>query len=366
MRQSELIVALLTAIYAVRASPLRPRDIYNPLDPLKSVASELFGFTTAISALESAKQTQATVSASSTPSADSPTVSGQTSTAQTNTVSSDAVSSTINSGTGPVTITATETRLSSGSASHTNTASNSALLNTATTLSGGSLSTSSGSTSAPNGVVPTTTESSGSSHTGTSSNPGSSSGSGSGPGSGGNAGSGSTSADSTGGSGLSPGEIAAAVILPVLALAAILFLLFRFCDPLRERYTAWRQERIERSAYRRALDDPILSFGIHQQNGRDLDGLGMGDVEQLVRPLSFGFRNPQRQIPSIRRKPLNWDPARVGGQGASSIGMALPMPTGHRPRSLSEISEVSDISSDAEARYQDARSNQPSPEGIIS
>ncbi|KIY00898.1 uncharacterized protein Z520_03564 [Fonsecaea multimorphosa CBS 102226] len=368
MRQRELLVSLLTTICAVRAIPLQPRDGYNPLGPLKSVASELLGFTTAISGLESsAQQTQTTLSASSTDSTGSVAATGQASTAQTNLVPSDAASSTTNSRTGTVTVTATDTQSSTGSVSPTNAASNSVLLNTATTTSAGVLSTSPGSpgsTGAPIGVVPTTTESSGSSHTSTGSGPGSSSGSG--PGSGGNTGTGSTSADSAGGAGLSPGEIAAAVILPVLALAALLFLLFRFCNPLRERYSVWRQERLERSAYRRALDDPILSFGMHQQNGRGLDGLGMGDVEQLVRPLSFGFRHPQRQYPSIKRKPLNWDAARIGGQGASSIGMAIPGPIGQRPRSLSEMSGVSDVSSDAEGRYQDARSNQTSREGIIS
>ncbi|KIW95704.1 uncharacterized protein Z519_04289 [Cladophialophora bantiana CBS 173.52] len=362
MCRVEFLLSLLASLCAVRAIPLHPRDISNPLDPLKSVASELLGFTTALSGIESAKQTQTNPSASSTPSGRSSAASGQASTAQSNLVSSDAPLSTTNKGTGSITVSATGSQLSTGGVSPTTPSSNSALLSATTTAPTSLLATSPSSTGDPIGVVPTTTESIGSSRTSTSSGPGSSSGSGSGGGSG----SDSTSANSAGGTDLSPGEIAAAVILPVLALAAILFLLFRFCKPIRERYSAWRQERLERSAYRRALDDPVLAFGMRQQNGRGLDGLGMGEVEQLVRPLSFGFRNPQRQFPSIRRKPLDWDAARIGGQGASSIGMAIPMPVGQHARNLSEISEASDSSGDAEARYQDARSNQVSPEGMVS
>ncbi|OQV04073.1 hypothetical protein CLAIMM_09019 isoform 1, partial [Cladophialophora immunda] len=128
MRKRELLVSVLTAICAVRAIPLQPRDIYNPLDPLKSVASELLGFTTAISALESsAKQTQTALSASSTRTAGSVAASAQASTAQTNLASSDAAVSTIKSGTGTVTVTATDSQLSTGSVSATNAASKSAL-----------------------------------------------------------------------------------------------------------------------------------------------------------------------------------------------------------------------------------------------
>ncbi|OAL38271.1 hypothetical protein AYO20_02330 [Fonsecaea nubica] len=348
MRRVEFLLPLLTVNCAVRAVPLQ-RDIYDPLLPLKSVASEIFGYTTAISGPESSiERTQTALSASSTPSADSPATSTQSSNTQTDLT-----------GTGSVTVTLSNTQLSTGSPSPTNAASNSAV-GTATTTPTGILSSSPGSTVAPISVVPTTTESSGSSPTDAGSDPGSNSGSG------GNSGSGSTSADSTSGSGLSPGEIAAAVILPVIASAALLFLVFRFCKPLREKFQAWRQERLDRSAYRRALDDPVLAFGMRQQSDRGSNGFRVSDEDQSARPLSFGFRNPQRQYPSIKRKPLTWDAARIGGQGASSIGMAIPMPLGHRPRSLSEISEVSDISSDGEARYEDARSNQVSPEGILS
>ena len=77
-------------------------------------------------------------------------------------------------------------------------------------------------------------------------------------------------------------------------------------------------------------------------------GIGIRDVEQLMRPLSFGFQTPQRQ--RIRRKPLNWDATRLGAEDISAIGMAVPMgEDGHR-RSGSESSD--DISN---VRYEDAR-----------
>jgi hypothetical protein len=159
------------------------------------------------------------------------------------------------------------------------------------------------------------------------------------------------------------------VILPVLALLALLFLLFRYNKSLREKYSTWNQTRLERSAYRRALDDPILSFGMRQQ---DNQGLGMGDVEQLIRPfrpLSFGFSNPRRPFPRQQRKPLQWDPSRVGGDTASAIGMAVPLPAGQHSRSVSEVSEDSDIYGGEDrpgSRYQDARANQVSPESALS
>lgn len=110
---------------------------------------------------------------------------------------------------------------------------------------------------------------------------------------------------------------------------------------------------MEKHAYRRALDDPVLSFGIREK------GLGLGDVEQLMRPLSFGFQAPP-QRPGIKRKPLNWDATRLGSDGISAIGMAVPMGGEHR-RTASDSSEDEDT-----ARYQDARSNQVSPEARIS
>lgn len=82
-------------------------------------------------------------------------------------------------------------------------------------------------------------------------------------------------------------------------------------------------------------------------------GIG-GDVEQLVRPLSFGFQQPQ--VESVRRKPLNWNAASLGSGGAAAIGMAVPMGDSRREyehrRAMSDISEESDITS----RYEDARS----------
>jgi len=86
-------------------------------------------------------------------------------------------------------------------------------------------------------------------------------------------------------------------------------------------------------------------------------GLGMGDVEQLMRPLSFGFQTPQRQ--RIRRKPLNWDAARLGAEDIPAIGMAVPLgDEGHR-RSGSDGSD--DISN---ARYEDTREDPEEPHAL--
>jgi len=98
-----------------------------------------------------------------------------------------------------------------------------------------------------------------------------------------------------------------------------------------------------------------MSFG----GGEKGRGLGLGDVEQLMRPLSFGFQTPQR--PGIRRKPLNWDAARIGGDGISAIGMALRL-SGHaghagrdgHGRSMSAISEGS-----GNARYEERLDSEP-------
>ncbi len=101
-------------------------------------------------------------------------------------------------------------------------------------------------------------------------------------------------------------------------------------------------------------------------------GLGIGDVEQLIkpaRPISFGFSNPRRPFPKQPRKPLNWQASRVGGNTNSAIGMAVPLTSGQHTRNESEVSEDSDIYGGDDrpaSRYQDARSNQVSPEGVTS
>ncbi|ETI22731.1 hypothetical protein G647_06807 [Cladophialophora carrionii CBS 160.54] len=374
----ELLTLLLAFTRcAVRSAPLQSRDIYNPLDPLKSVASELLSFTTAFSGPDSTgKQSGATPAASLTDTQQSSAASADTSGTQNVLISTGTAQASGSAGTGSITISGTATQLSTGGVSPS--ASNEPI---STTVSAGSATSSPGSNAASSGVVPTTTGSVGASTTGTSpgsgssSGPGSSSGgsSGAGSGSGSASGSGSdsssSSAASTSSASLSPGEIAAVVILPVLALFALLFLLVRYNKRVREKYSAWNQARVERAAYRRALDDPVLSFGMRQQNN---PGLGMGDVEQLIRPfrpLSFGFSNPRRPFPRQQRKPLEWDPNKVGGDTASAIGMAVPLPAGQHSRSASEVSEDSDIYGGDDrpgSRYQDARSNQVSPDNVIS
>lgn len=145
----------------------------------------------------------------------------------------------------------------------------------------------------------------------------------------------------------------------MLALLVLLFLLFRYNKPLREKFSAWRQQRLEKSAYRRALDDPVLSFGMRQSGN---PGLGIGDVQSLIRPLSFGFSNPRRPFPKVQRKPLNWDAAQIGDNGSTAIGMAVPMPFTQHSRSGSESSETSEdtdiYGGDERARYQDVQSHQ--------
>jgi hypothetical protein len=147
---------------------------------------------------------------------------------------------------------------------------------------------------------------------------------------------------------LSPGEIAAAVILPVSALLLTLCLLFGFCQPLRKRYTTWRQTRLERSAYRRALDDPVMSSFSLPRHSRGR--LGMDSL--INRPLSFGFSRPAAQ--RIERKPLNWDASRIGENGILGIGVAVPLGAAHErehgshsrthshARTMSSISERSE------------------------
>ncbi|EXJ58294.1 hypothetical protein A1O7_05719 [Cladophialophora yegresii CBS 114405] len=386
----ELLTLLLVFTrYAVRSAPLQHRDIYSPLEPLKSVAGDLLGFATAFAGPDSTgKQFGATPAASLTDTQQTPAASAGTSGTQNVFISTATTQATGNSGTGSITISGTATQLSTGGVSPSS--SGDAILSGAatTTDSAGSANSSPGSNEASNGVIPTTTGSIGASSTGTSSGSGSNSGPGSASGSGSSSG-GSSGAGSGSGSGsgsdspsspasttstsLSAGEIAAAVILPVLALLALLFLLFRYNKRLREKHSTWNQTRLERAAYRRALDDPILSFGMRQQNN---PGLGMGDVEQLLRPLrplSFGFSDPRRPFPRQQRKPLQWDPSRVGGNTASAIGMAVPLPAGQHSRSASEVSEDSDIYGGggddrpgSRSQYQDARPNQVSPDNATS
>jgi hypothetical protein len=151
------------------------------------------------------------------------------------------------------------------------------------------------------------------------------------------------------------------VILPILALLALLILLFRYNKPLRDKFQTWQQQRREQSAYRRALNDPVLSFGM-RQNG--VQGLGIGDVEALIqtkkpRPLSFGFSNPRRPFPRQQRKPV---PA---GSDAAGIGIAISEPPGQHSRTISEVSEDSDIYGGDDrpaSRYQDVNSDPVSPE----
>ncbi|EHY59981.1 uncharacterized protein HMPREF1120_07956 [Exophiala dermatitidis NIH/UT8656] len=200
--------------------------------------------------------------------------------------------------------------------------------------------------------LPSSSRSGGGSSSGSVSGSGSTSGPGPGSGSGSGSGTGSkpSTAETSSSSGLSPGEIAVSVILPIVALIAILFLCFRYMTPLRKRFTSWRQERLERRTYRRALDDPVLSFGVREKGL----GLGLGDVEQLARPLSFGFQRPQPQRQgTVLREPLGWDGSRLvrGSDRISAIGMAVPMGSDHRRTE----SESSDESLGEEARLNQSR-----------
>jgi len=249
-------------------------------------------------------------------------------------------------------------------------------------------------TGASNSASPANTSGGGSSPDSTSGGGGSngdgSDGRGGGDGNGGGSGSGSgsdTQNRGSGSSGLSQGELAAVILLPILALLALLFLLFRFYPPLWERFTAWRHERNERGEYKRALDDPVGVFAIKHR--RRSTGLSLPDMQSIMRPLSFGFTQPKPQ--TIKRKPLNWDANHIGTNGFSSIGMAVPSSTGAadgaangghqrnesevsavtrtnsgnvaappgRPRTDSDASSVSSISSAEESTgFVDARTSQ--------
>ncbi|EXJ92809.1 hypothetical protein A1O3_01363 [Capronia epimyces CBS 606.96] len=324
----------------VHAIPVQRRQILNPLDSLNSVASEIFGVATA---LAGPKPSVNTATASTTPSAETPppsTANTQTSTLQSS-IQPLGPSTTATAQTVSVPLSGTATQVSTGPDGIS--ASSSGFLASAATDSAGLVATSSGSSGTAVSIVsivPTTT--SNSSPASSSSSPGSGSDSGSGSGSGSGSSTDSSPTDSQTSGGLSPAETAVTVIFPVLALIGIAFFLWRYCPPLRRRYTDWRQQRLEHRAYRRALDDPVLSFGVREKGL----GLGMGDVEQLMRPLSFGFQTPQRQ--GIRRKPLNWDAGRVGADGISAIGMAVPM--GEHSRTGSQSSEESHAT-----RYEDGR-----------
>ncbi|KAK6379672.1 hypothetical protein LTS17_005744 [Exophiala oligosperma] len=166
---------------------------------------------------------------------------------------------------------------------------------------------------------------------------------------------------------LSTGEVVVAVILPVFGLLVALFLLLRFCPPFNKKYREWRQKRLNRSAYRRALNDPLMSF--HPRS-------------RIPRPFSFGFSTPST-TQQIESRPLNGAAAartndsgsrsqrqnnKTNGSTGGAIGVAVPMPVsgksrhGHN-RSISHARTMSSISEESEGLYEDARSERgQSPE----
>ncbi|KAI1627267.1 hypothetical protein EDD37DRAFT_662984 [Exophiala viscosa] len=343
MFRLDLLLLLQLTCCAAHAIPVRHRDILSPLNPLKSVASELASIVTAPGSRITTTADTTTLSIAQVP----PTSTAQSSALETSASSIETITSTQNGGSNTVAVTTSGSVLESSTPSGTtaqfltasdfSTSSSAISPSSPAVESTGTHNGSTGSSRIANSVVPTVTHASASSSTGS---PASATASGSG--SGGGSGSGSTSATVKRSSNLSPGELAAVVILPVLALLAVLFLVVRFCPPVRKQYGYWRQQQREDRAYRRQLDDPVMSF----------NGLGLGDVDSLVRRFSFGFQKPETQ--SIRRKPLTWEAGRIGTGGVRAIGMAVPMGGSeheHR-RSLSIISEESDITD----HYEDVRS----------
>ncbi|KAK5062535.1 hypothetical protein LTR84_004608 [Exophiala bonariae] len=300
-----------------------PTSVENLASELLSAASAFQSSTVANGNGGGSSNTQATATGSSVG-----TGTGTGASTATRTSNASAGQSTA---TGTATGTAAADRTgTAGAASVTGSASNSQ--GTAGTASGATATTnSSGATTASNSASPANTggASSNDDPDSTSGGGGSTGDGSSDAGDGGGSGSGSAADTQNKGSsngGLSRGELAAVVILPILAAFAIFFLLFRYYRQIRERFNDWRATRNERGAYRRALDDPVGIFAIKHR--RHSTGLSLPDMQSIMRPLSFGFSHPQRQ--TIKRKPLNYDASRINDGGFSSIGMAIPNSTTER------------------------------------
>ncbi|EXJ91164.1 hypothetical protein A1O1_04273 [Capronia coronata CBS 617.96] len=335
MRRLNSVVLFYFVRYSVNAAPIEPGNILDHLDPLKSVASDIFGIPTALAGLGVSANTVTTPSpsaaTSSTISAGIPAQSAASAEipALQSSVLTTGSSVTTTSQPQSIPLSRTVTQLLTDGVATPGSTTGSFGTTTTQSVNNETISATSSSTAAVS-VVPTTTGSSSATSLGSSSSTVSGSGSGS-------------LANSQTSGGLSPAKRAVTVILPILALIMVLFFLWRNGPSLHRRYTNWRQQRLERRAYRKALDDPVLSFGVREK------GLGLGDVEQIMRPLSFGFQKPHRQ--GIRRKSLNWDATCVGADGISGIGMAVPL--GEQRRTESDSSEGSH-----DSRYEDARLEQ--------
>lgn len=372
------LILLLVGQSTIAFSLPQLANFGDPFDPIKSVVSVAGG-----QSASDSTSTASLVTAGGSSSSRSST--GTQAAVITSSVPSNQAATTTSAGASASGTAAQGTTTNSAGASASSSGSQGPdTASTATALGPGSASQGSSGTAGSSTPSPT-----GSNSPGGDPKPESNNGNGNGDGSGnGNgdlgSGSGTSIQNKNSNSNLSDGELAAVIVLPILAFLAILFCLFWFCKPFRGRITTWRESRVERGAYRRALDDPVMSFagGAYGTNNPGRSGVR----ESLMRPLSFGFSKPLQQ--TIRRKPLNYDANNIGTtNGFSSIGMALPMPSGGedverghlrnssdvsamtrvtqgategqgRRRSDSDMSVISAISEDETASFVDARTEQ--------